>query len=75
MSPVRLLEALTHRVLLSDGAMGTQLQMAGLEPGGPPVGRQAEGRAGVPRAAGGLGGLAEPGAGRPHDVHEHHPDW
>ena len=30
----RLLEALKQRVLLSDGAMGTQLQLAGLEPGG-----------------------------------------
>ena len=30
----RLLEALKTRVLLSDGAMGTQLQYAGLEPGG-----------------------------------------
>ncbi len=29
-----LLKALTHRPLLSDGAMGTQLQLAGLEPGG-----------------------------------------
>ena len=30
---MRLLEALRERVLLSDGAMGTQLQQAGLEPG------------------------------------------
>ena len=30
----RLLEELKKRTLLSDGAMGTQLQMAGLEPGG-----------------------------------------
>ena len=30
----RLLEALKNRTLLSDGAMGTQLQLAGLEPGG-----------------------------------------
>ncbi len=30
----RLLEALKDRVLLGDGAMGTQLQIAGLEPGG-----------------------------------------
>jgi 5-methyltetrahydrofolate--homocysteine methyltransferase len=30
----RLLEALRARVLLGDGAMGTQLQQAGLEPGG-----------------------------------------
>ncbi|MBM4186741.1 MAG: homocysteine methyltransferase [Gemmatimonadetes bacterium] len=30
----RLLEALRHRVLLADGAMGTQLQQAGLESGG-----------------------------------------
>jgi len=29
-----LLEAIQQRVLLGDGAMGTQLQMAGLEPGG-----------------------------------------
>lgn len=29
-----LLEALKHRVLLGDGAMGTQLQLAGLPPGG-----------------------------------------
>jgi 5-methyltetrahydrofolate--homocysteine methyltransferase len=29
-----LVEALTERVLLGDGAMGTQLQRAGLEPGG-----------------------------------------
>ena len=29
-----LLEALRERPLLSDGAMGTQLQQAGLEPGG-----------------------------------------
>lgn len=34
MSTVPLLEALAQRVLLSDGAMGTQLQQAGLEPGG-----------------------------------------
>jgi len=30
----RLLVALQQRILLGDGAMGTQLQMAGLEPGG-----------------------------------------
>jgi 5-methyltetrahydrofolate--homocysteine methyltransferase len=30
----KLLDAMRGRVLLSDGAMGTQLQMAGLEPGG-----------------------------------------
>ena len=30
----RLLEALKQRTLLGDGAMGTQLQLAGLEPGG-----------------------------------------
>jgi 5-methyltetrahydrofolate--homocysteine methyltransferase len=30
----RLLEAIKHRVLLGDGAMGTQLQQAGLESGG-----------------------------------------
>ena len=30
----RLLEALKSRTLLGDGAMGTQLQLAGLEPGG-----------------------------------------
>jgi len=30
----RLLDALKSRTLLSDGAMGTQLQLAGLEPGG-----------------------------------------
>ena len=29
-----ILEALPKRVLLGDGAMGTQLQLAGLEPGG-----------------------------------------
>ena len=29
-----LLDALARRPLLSDGAMGTQLQLAGLEPGG-----------------------------------------
>jgi 5-methyltetrahydrofolate--homocysteine methyltransferase len=29
-----LLETIQHRVLLADGAMGTQLQLAGLEPGG-----------------------------------------
>src|SRR3989337_280371 len=29
-----LLESLTHRVLLGDGAMGTELQQAGLPPGG-----------------------------------------
>jgi 5-methyltetrahydrofolate--homocysteine methyltransferase len=33
-SRARLLEALERRVLLGDGAMGTQLQQAGLEPGG-----------------------------------------
>jgi 5-methyltetrahydrofolate--homocysteine methyltransferase len=32
-SPPRLLEAIASRVLLGDGAMGTQLQLAGLEPG------------------------------------------
>jgi 5-methyltetrahydrofolate--homocysteine methyltransferase len=31
---LKLLEALEHRVLLGDGAMGTQLQQAGLPPGG-----------------------------------------
>jgi 5-methyltetrahydrofolate--homocysteine methyltransferase len=31
---LKLLEALKHRVLLGDGAMGTQLQQAGLPPGG-----------------------------------------
>jgi 5-methyltetrahydrofolate--homocysteine methyltransferase len=31
---VKLLEALKHRVLLGDGAMGTELQQAGLPPGG-----------------------------------------
>mgnify|MGYP000612015017 CR=1 FL=1 len=31
---VTLLEAIAGRVLLGDGAMGTQLQLAGLEPGG-----------------------------------------
>jgi 5-methyltetrahydrofolate--homocysteine methyltransferase len=31
---VTLLEAIRHRVLLGDGAMGTQLQRAGLPPGG-----------------------------------------
>jgi 5-methyltetrahydrofolate--homocysteine methyltransferase len=31
---VKLLEALRQRVLLGDGAMGTQLQLAGLPPGG-----------------------------------------
>ncbi|MBX7246763.1 MAG: homocysteine S-methyltransferase family protein [Candidatus Sumerlaeaceae bacterium] len=30
-----LLEALKTRILVGDGAMGTQLQLAGLEPGGP----------------------------------------
>ena len=30
----RLLEAIRTRILLGDGAMGTQLQAAGLEPGG-----------------------------------------
>lgn len=34
MNPIPLLEALAQRPLLSDGAMGTQLQQAGLEPGG-----------------------------------------
>lgn len=34
MSRAALLEALERRVLLSDGAMGTELQRAGLEPGG-----------------------------------------
>jgi 5-methyltetrahydrofolate--homocysteine methyltransferase len=34
MSRPTLLEAIRSRVLLSDGAMGTQLQRAGLEPGG-----------------------------------------
>lgn len=34
MSRPRLLEALGSRVLLADGAMGTELQRAGLEPGG-----------------------------------------
>lgn len=34
MSRSRLLEALAARVLLGDGAMGTELQRAGLEPGG-----------------------------------------
>jgi 5-methyltetrahydrofolate--homocysteine methyltransferase len=29
-----LLEAISHRVLLGDGAMGTEMQYAGLEPGG-----------------------------------------
>jgi 5-methyltetrahydrofolate--homocysteine methyltransferase len=33
-SRLKLLEALKHRVLLGDGAMGTQLQQAGLPPGG-----------------------------------------
>lgn len=32
--PQTLLEAVRERVLLGDGAMGTQLQLAGLEPGG-----------------------------------------
>jgi len=32
--PESLLQAIQHRVLLCDGAMGTQLQYAGLEPGG-----------------------------------------
>ena len=32
--PEAILEALRQRVLLGDGAMGTQLQLAGLEPGG-----------------------------------------
>jgi 5-methyltetrahydrofolate--homocysteine methyltransferase len=31
---LKLLEAMRHRVLLGDGAMGTQLQLAGLPPGG-----------------------------------------
>src|SRR5215471_16282838 len=31
---VTLLEAITRRILLGDGAMGTQLQQAGLPPGG-----------------------------------------
>ena len=31
---MKLLEALKHRVLLGDGAMGTELQQAGLPPGG-----------------------------------------
>jgi 5-methyltetrahydrofolate--homocysteine methyltransferase len=31
---LKLLDALKHRVLLGDGAMGTQLQLAGLPPGG-----------------------------------------
>ena len=30
----KILEAIQKRVLLGDGAMGTQLQYAGLEPGG-----------------------------------------
>lgn len=34
MSDRSLLAALAHRTLLSDGAMGTELQRAGLEPGG-----------------------------------------
>lgn len=34
MNPTPLLQALAKRPLLSDGAMGTQLQQAGLEPGG-----------------------------------------
>jgi len=34
MSPPRLLAAIAEKVLLADGAMGTQLQRAGLEPGG-----------------------------------------
>ncbi len=34
MSESSLIEALAERVLLGDGAMGTQLQIAGLEPGG-----------------------------------------
>ena len=34
MTHMALLEAIQSRVLLSDGAMGTQLQQAGLEPGG-----------------------------------------
>ena len=33
-APQPLLQALAERVLLADGAMGTQLQQAGLEPGG-----------------------------------------
>ena len=33
-APQPLLQAITERVLLADGAMGTQLQQAGLEPGG-----------------------------------------
>ncbi len=32
--PETILEAIRHRILLGDGAMGTQLQFAGLEPGG-----------------------------------------
>ncbi len=31
---MKLLEAVTERILLGDGAMGTELQLAGLEPGG-----------------------------------------
>src|SRR5262245_4037806 len=34
MNQIKLLDALRNRVLLSDGAMGTQLQRAGLESGG-----------------------------------------
>ena len=34
MSNVTLLQAIRDRVLLGDGAMGTQLQQAGLESGG-----------------------------------------
>ena len=34
MTTARLLEALAERILLGDGAMGTELQKAGLEPGG-----------------------------------------
>ena len=33
-APQSLLQAIAERVLLADGAMGTQLQQAGLEPGG-----------------------------------------
>ena len=33
-NPIPLLEAIKTRVLLCDGAMGTQLQLAGIEPGG-----------------------------------------
>ena len=31
---MKLLEAVGRRILLGDGAMGTQLQLAGLDPGG-----------------------------------------